>query len=110
MEELEEICEGDPVQSHTTIAPSEAESSIDHNRKNEEATKTFNSVHDIQRDREELRKKLNAEMKKVLGLSARERNKAVRMLAHDEDLMVIFFTVEDADRLDWILDMFDDSV
>ncbi|GJX75842.1 chaperone protein DnaJ 49 [Tanacetum coccineum] len=109
VEELEEICAGDPIQSHMTIAPSEAESSIDHNRKTEEATKTLNSVHDIQRDREELRKKLNAEMKKVLGLTARERNKAVRMLAHDEDLMVIFFTVEDEDRLD-ILDMFDDSL
>nr|GEX74248.1 hypothetical protein [Tanacetum cinerariifolium] len=49
----------------------------DRNRKTEEAIETFNSNHDIQRDREELRKKLHAEMKKVLGLTDLERDKAV---------------------------------
>ncbi|KAL4580345.1 hypothetical protein LXL04_016535, partial [Taraxacum kok-saghyz] len=62
------------------------------------ATSTFDAVFGIERDREELRKKLNSEMKRVVGLTVRERNKAVRMLSKNEELMVIFFTVEDEDK------------
>ncbi|KAL4569726.1 hypothetical protein LXL04_025368 [Taraxacum kok-saghyz] len=73
------------------------------------ATSTFDAVFGIERDREELRKKLNSEMKKVVGLTVRERNKAVRMLSKNEELMVIFFTVEDEDKHGWIIDMLEDE-
>nr|GFA92285.1 peptidyl-prolyl cis-trans isomerase [Tanacetum cinerariifolium] len=75
----------DPING-PTFAP--VEEKTNRIRKTEEAIETFNSNHDIQRDREELRKKLHAEMKKVLGLTDRERDKAVRILAQAEDLMV----------------------
>ncbi|KAL4590011.1 hypothetical protein LXL04_002929 [Taraxacum kok-saghyz] len=68
------------------------------------------SIFGIERDREELRKKLNSEMKRVVGLTVRERNKAVRMLSKNEELMVIFFTVEDEDKYGWIIDLLEDEV
>lgn len=55
------------------------------------ATNIFNAVFGIERDREDLRKNLNAEMKKVVGLTVRDCNKAVRKLLKNDDLMVIFF-------------------
>ncbi|KAL4556449.1 hypothetical protein LXL04_039101 [Taraxacum kok-saghyz] len=73
------------------------------------ATSTFDAVFGIERDREGLRKKLNSEMKKVVGLTVRERNKAVRMLSKNEELMVIFFTVEDEDKHGWIIDLLEDE-
>ena len=73
------------------------------------ATATFDAVFGIDRDREELRKKLNSEMKKVVGLAVRDRNKAVRMLSKNEELMVIFFTVEDEDKLGWVIDLLEDD-
>lgn len=76
----------------------------------EEATKSFTVVLGIERDREELRKKLHSEMKNVDGLTKRECNKAVRMLSRDEDLMVIFFTLEDEDKLQWVIDVLGDNV
>lgn len=73
------------------------------------ATNTFNAVFGIERDREDLRKKLNAEMKKVAGLTVRDCNKAVRMLSKNEELMVIFFTLEDEDKFEWVTDLLSDD-
>ncbi|CAH1432373.1 unnamed protein product [Lactuca virosa] len=73
------------------------------------ATSTFNAVFGIERDREDLRKKLNSEMKKVLGVTVRDFNKAVRMLSKNDELMVIFFTVEDEDKFEWVKDLLEDD-
>nr|KAJ0218979.1 hypothetical protein LSAT_V11C300104770 [Lactuca sativa] len=74
------------------------------------ATSTFNVVFGIERDREELRKKLNSEMKKVVGLTVRDCNKAVHMLSKNDELMVIFFTVEEEDKFEWVKDLLEDDV
>ncbi|CAH1450965.1 unnamed protein product [Lactuca virosa] len=66
-------------------------------------------VFGIERDKEELRKKLYSEMKKVVGLTVRDCNKAVRMLSKNDELMVIFFTVEDEDNLEWVKDLLEDD-
>nr|KAJ0199500.1 hypothetical protein LSAT_V11C600314040 [Lactuca sativa] len=61
------------------------------------------------RDREDLRKKLNSKMKKVVDLTVRDCNKAVRMLSKNDELMVIFFTVEDEDKFEWVKDLLEDD-
>nr|KAJ0193002.1 hypothetical protein LSAT_V11C800402680 [Lactuca sativa] len=74
------------------------------------ATSTFNAVFGIERDREDLRKKLNYEMKKVVGLTVCDCSKAVRMLSKNDELMVIFFTVEDEEKFEWVKDLLEDDV
>ncbi|KAL4560929.1 hypothetical protein LXL04_033085 [Taraxacum kok-saghyz] len=93
------------VSTNTAVA-----GGLNFHSKIDNATATFDAVFGIDRDREELRKKLNSEMKKVAGLAVRDRNKAVRMLSKNEELMVIFFTVEDEDKFGWVTDLLEDDM
>ncbi|KAM0031641.1 hypothetical protein Hdeb2414_s0017g00511251 [Helianthus debilis subsp. tardiflorus] len=74
-----------------------------------EALNTFNRVFVTESNREELRNNLSAEMNKVVGLTTRERNKAVCKLAQNEELMVVFFKVDDDRRLGWVKNMLEDT-
>ncbi|MFS7931250.1 hypothetical protein Hanom_Chr04g00353791 [Helianthus anomalus] len=60
-----------------------------------EATNTFNRVFGIESNREELRNNLFVEMNKVVGLTTRECDKPVCKLEQNEELMVIFFKVDE---------------
>ncbi|KAM0052937.1 hypothetical protein Hdeb2414_s0007g00254161 [Helianthus debilis subsp. tardiflorus] len=71
-----------------------------------EATNTFNTVFETESNREELRNNLFAEMNKVVGLTTRECDMAVCKLAQNEELMVIFFKVDEERQFGWILDDF----
>ncbi|KAI3695954.1 hypothetical protein L1987_78960 [Smallanthus sonchifolius] len=62
-------------------------------------TNTFNRVFGTESNREELRNNLFAEMNKVEGLTTRECDKAVCKLAHNEELMVIFYKVDKERKL-----------
>ncbi|KAD3336229.1 hypothetical protein E3N88_31748 [Mikania micrantha] len=74
-----------------------------------EATNTFNRVFGTESNREELRNNLFAEMNKVEGLTIRECDKAICKLAQNEELMVIFFKVDEERKLGWVKNMLDDS-
>ncbi|KAD4585989.1 hypothetical protein E3N88_23590 [Mikania micrantha] len=74
-----------------------------------EATNTFNRVFGTENNREELRNNLFAEMNNVEGLTIRECDKAICKLAQNEELMVIFFKVDEERKLGWVKNMFDDS-
>ncbi|KAM0035491.1 hypothetical protein Hdeb2414_s0015g00447041 [Helianthus debilis subsp. tardiflorus] len=73
-----------------------------------EATNTFNRVFGTESNREELRKNLFAEMNKVVGLTTRECDKAVCKLAQNEELMVIFFKVDEERKFGWVKTMLED--
>ncbi|KAK1430074.1 hypothetical protein QVD17_12570 [Tagetes erecta] len=73
-----------------------------------EATNTFNRVFGTESNREEMRNNLFAEMNKVEGLTLRECDKAVCKLAQNEELMVIFFKVDEDRKLGWVKNMLDD--
>ncbi|MFS7920655.1 hypothetical protein Hanom_Chr03g00227381 [Helianthus anomalus] len=72
------------------------------------ASDTFNRIFGTESNREELRNNLFAEMNKVEGLTTRECNKAVCKLAQNEELMVIFFKVDEDRRLEWVQNMLED--
>ncbi|KAD6119782.1 hypothetical protein E3N88_11053 [Mikania micrantha] len=74
-----------------------------------EATNTFNRVFGTESNREEPRNNLFAEMNKVEGLTIRECDKAICKLAQNEELMVIFFKVDEERKLGWVKNMLDDS-
>ncbi|KAI3824767.1 hypothetical protein L1987_06238 [Smallanthus sonchifolius] len=74
-----------------------------------EATNTFNRVFGTESNREELRNNLFAEMNKVEGLTIRECDKAVCKLAQNEELMVIFFKVDEERKLGWVKNMLTDT-
>ncbi|KAI3688236.1 hypothetical protein L1987_81947 [Smallanthus sonchifolius] len=74
-----------------------------------EATNTFNKVFGTESNREELRNNLFAEMNKVEGLTIRECDKAVCKLAQNEELMVIFFKVDEERKLGWVKNMLTDT-
>ncbi|KAK1431778.1 hypothetical protein QVD17_08418 [Tagetes erecta] len=74
-----------------------------------EATNTFNRVFGTESNREEMRNNLFAEMNKFEGLTIRECDKAVCKLAQNEELMVIFFKVDEDRKLGWVTNMLDDS-
>ncbi|KAI3806139.1 hypothetical protein L1987_22032 [Smallanthus sonchifolius] len=74
------------------------------------ATNTFSRVFGTESNREELRNNLFAEMNKVEGLTAREYDKAVCKLAQNEELMVIFYKVDEERKLGWVKNMLDDTV
>ncbi|KAJ0526058.1 hypothetical protein HanHA300_Chr09g0318921 [Helianthus annuus] len=73
-----------------------------------EATNTFNIVFGTESNREELRNNLFVEMNKVVGLTTRECDKAVRKLAQNEELMVIFFKVDEERKFGWVKTMLED--
>ncbi|KAK9062064.1 hypothetical protein SSX86_019249 [Deinandra increscens subsp. villosa] len=73
------------------------------------ATNTFSRVFGTESNREELRNNLFAEMNKVEGLTVRECNKAVCKLAQNEELMVIFFKVDEERKLGWVKNMLEDT-
>ncbi|KAF5790837.1 putative Myb/SANT-like domain-containing protein [Helianthus annuus] len=73
-----------------------------------EATNTFNRVFGTESNREELRNNLFAEMNKVVGLTTRECDKAICKLAQNEDLMVIFFKVDEERKFGWVKTMLED--
>ncbi|KAD6453451.1 hypothetical protein E3N88_08156 [Mikania micrantha] len=74
-----------------------------------EATNTFNRVFGTESNREELRNNLFAEMNKVEGLTIRECDKAICKLAQNEELMVIFFKVDEERKLGWVKNMLDEE-
>ncbi|KAM0000236.1 putative Myb/SANT-like domain-containing protein [Helianthus debilis subsp. tardiflorus] len=74
------------------------------------ASNTFNRVFGTESNREELRNNLFAEMNKVAGLTTRECDKAVCKLAQNEELMVVFFKVDEDRKLGWVKNMLEDTV
>uniref|UniRef100_A0A251VJV4 Uncharacterized protein n=2 Tax=Helianthus annuus TaxID=4232 RepID=A0A251VJV4_HELAN len=73
-----------------------------------EAINTFNSVFGTESNREELCNNLFAEMNKVVGLTTRECDKVVCKLAQNEELMVIFFKVDEERKFGWVKTMLED--
>ncbi|KAD7117563.1 hypothetical protein E3N88_04831 [Mikania micrantha] len=73
------------------------------------ATNTFNRVFGTESNREELCTNLFEEMNKVEGLTIRECDKAVCKLAQNEELMVIFFKVNEERKLGWVKNMLADN-
>ncbi|KAM0067912.1 hypothetical protein Hdeb2414_s0002g00066911 [Helianthus debilis subsp. tardiflorus] len=73
-----------------------------------EATNTFNCVFGTESNREELCNNLFAEMNKVVGLTTRECDKVVPKLAQNEELMVIFFKVDEERKFGWVKTMLED--
>ncbi|KAL8196331.1 hypothetical protein R6Q57_025331 [Mikania cordata] len=69
------------------------------------ATNTFNRVFGTESNREEMRNNLFAEINKVEGLTIRECDRAVCKLAQNEELMVVFFKVDEERKLGWIKNM-----
>ncbi|MFS7982955.1 hypothetical protein Hanom_Chr11g00968831 [Helianthus anomalus] len=49
-------------------------------------------------------------MNKVAGLTTRECDKAVCKLAQNEELMVVFFKVDEDRKLRWVKNMLEDTV
>ncbi|KAD7116808.1 hypothetical protein E3N88_04076 [Mikania micrantha] len=74
-----------------------------------EATNTFNRVFGTESNREEMRNNLFAEMNKVEGLTIRECDRAVCKLAQKEELMVVFFKVDEERKLGWVKNMLEDT-
>ncbi|KAI3826069.1 hypothetical protein L1987_00111 [Smallanthus sonchifolius] len=74
-----------------------------------EATNTFNGVFGTESNREELRTNLFSEMKKVEGLTIHECDKAVCKLAQNEELMVIFYKVDEERKVVWVKNMLADT-
>ncbi|KAD1826799.1 hypothetical protein E3N88_42243 [Mikania micrantha] len=74
-----------------------------------EATNTFNRVFGTESNREEMRNNLFAEMNKVEGLTIRECDRAVCKLAQKEELMVVFFKVDEERKLGWVKNMLGDT-
>ncbi|KAL8245957.1 hypothetical protein R6Q59_007173 [Mikania micrantha] len=73
------------------------------------ATNTFNRVFGTESNREEMRNNLFAEMNKVEGLTIRECDKAVCKLAQNEELLVVFFKVDEDHKLKWVKNMLADT-
>ncbi|XP_076924896.1 uncharacterized protein LOC143587508 [Bidens hawaiensis] len=73
------------------------------------ATETFKRVFGTESNREELRSNLFEEMNKVVGLATRECDKAVCKLAQNEELMVIFFKVNQERKLERVRNMLEDT-
>ncbi|KAK9056344.1 hypothetical protein SSX86_027434 [Deinandra increscens subsp. villosa] len=73
------------------------------------ASNTFSRVFGTESNREELRNNLFAEMNKVEGLTIRECDRAVCKLAQNEELMVVFFKVDQERKLQWVKNMLDDT-
>ncbi|KAL6570767.1 hypothetical protein OROGR_000317 [Orobanche gracilis] len=74
------------------------------------ATNIFNRVFGTESNREELRNKLFEEMNKVEGLTIRECDRAVCKVAQNEELMVIFFKVDEDRKLGWVKNVLADAV
>ncbi|KAL6545616.1 hypothetical protein OROGR_009490 [Orobanche gracilis] len=73
------------------------------------ATNIFNRVFGTESNREELRNKLFEEMNKIEGLTIRECDRAVCKLAQNEELMVIFFKVDEDRKLGWVKNVLADA-
>ncbi|KAJ0731440.1 hypothetical protein HanRHA438_Chr07g0307871 [Helianthus annuus] len=73
-----------------------------------EASNTFNRVFGTESNREELRNNLFAEMNKVVGLTTHECDKVVCKLVQNEELMVIFFNVDEECKFGWVKTVLED--
>ena len=66
------------------------------------STEIFSKAISVDLDMVEAKKKVDEEIKKLLGITTSERFKAVRNITKDDDKTIVFFAVADDEKEEWV--------
>jgi len=66
------------------------------------STEIFSKVISVDFDLFEAKKKVNEEIKKLPGITMSERFKAIRNITQDDDKTIVFFTIADDEKEEWV--------